>query len=130
MADRLVDAARTAREAAYAPYSRFKVGAAIETDDGRIFAGCNVENASYGLTICAERVAVLAAAAAGHRRVAQLAVVAGQGQPAMPCGPCLQVLAEFASDDTPVFLAAADACDKPLRLRLRDLLPHPFRLQP
>ncbi len=93
--DPLIEAAWTVREAAYAPYSKFAVGAALLTADGRIFTGCNVENISYGLTNCAERVAIGAAIAAGAREFLAVAVVADTGMPISPCGACRQVLAEF-----------------------------------
>ena len=82
----------------YAPYSRFPVGAALRTSSGRIFCGCNVENLSFGLTICAERAAVFAAIAAGETQFEAIAVVADSVQPVTPCGACRQVLAEFSSD--------------------------------
>jgi len=91
----LVGAAWRAREMAYAPYSEFQVGAALLADDGRVFLGCNVENISFGLTNCAERVAIGAAVAAGARKFRAVAVVADSLVPISPCGACRQVLAEF-----------------------------------
>jgi cytidine deaminase len=93
--DKLVEAAWRARESAYAPYSKFPVGAALLAVDGRIFSGCNVENLSYGLTNCAERVAIGAAVAVGVRQFLAVAVVADTAVPISPCGACRQVLAEF-----------------------------------
>jgi len=101
-------AARAAREHAYAPYSTFAVGAAVETTDGRRFSGANVENASYGLTICAERTAVFAAVLAGARRLAAVAVSGPDGTTTTPCGACRQVLAEFGAPDVPLTYARAD----------------------
>jgi cytidine deaminase len=120
----LIEAAREVRQRAYAPYSGFAVGAALLAVDGTLYAGCNVENASLGLTVCAERVAALAAVAAGRRTWQKLAVAAAGG--ASPCGACRQVLAEFAPD---LELALVDA-EQPstvVFVRLSDLLPAAFR---
>jgi cytidine deaminase len=100
--------ARAARDAAYAPYSQFAVGAAVETADGRRFSGANVENASYGLTICAERTAVFAAVTAGARAIAAVAVCGPDGTATPPCGACRQVLAEFGAPATPLSYARGD----------------------
>jgi cytidine deaminase len=102
---KLLKAARDVRKRAYAPYSRFQVGAAVLDERGRVHVGCNVENASYGLAICAERNAVAAAVAAGARAVRGVAVVTPTKPPGTPCGACRQVLAELARPDAPVLLA-------------------------
>ncbi|MGC3997956.1 MAG: cytidine deaminase [Anaeromyxobacter sp.] len=102
----LVRAARAVRRRAYAPYSDFQVGAAVRAG-GAVHAGCNVENASYGLTVCAERSAVAAAVAAGARRLEAVVVASGTAPPTPPCGMCLQTLAEFGGPDLPVLLVGA-----------------------
>lgn len=122
----LVSAARAVRKRAHAPYSNFQVGAAVLDERGRIHTGCNVENASYGLTICAERNAVAAAVAAGARRLRAVAVVTKTTPPGSPCGACRQVLAEFGADDMAVLLASP--AGPPEETNLGALLPRAFRL--
>jgi cytidine deaminase len=127
----LLSAARAARGRAYAPYSGFAVGAAVLDERGRVHAGCNVENASYGLTTCAERNAVAAAVAGGARRVVAVAVVIGGEAPATPCGSCRQVLAELAGDDAVVLLGGVRGRGVELldETTLGALFPRPFRLR-
>jgi cytidine deaminase len=120
---KLVAAARDAREHAVADFSGFKVGAAVETADGRIITGCNVENASYGLTICAERVAIFKALSEGHRRFKAMVVVADTESPTPPCGACRQIIWEFCGD-VPVTLANLTTVIR--TLHMKDLLPLPF----
>jgi cytidine deaminase len=124
----LVAAARAVRGRAHAPYSGFRVGAAVLDERERIHVGCNLENASYGLTVCAERNAVAAAVAAGARRLWAVAVVADARPPASPCGACRQVLAELADDDAAVVLARPRGAPV-VRLSLGALLPSAFRLR-
>lgn len=122
MTDALISAARGAQARAYAPYSNFRVGAALESADGKVFLGCNVENASYGLTICAERAAVCAAVSAGVTRFRRAVVVSDVDPPAAPCGACRQVLAEFGLD-LPIDGVGSTTS---VRWRLSDLLPAAF----
>jgi cytidine deaminase len=121
--DVVVAAARAARELAVAPFSRFKVGAALEAADGTVVTGCNIENATYGLTICAERVAMFKALSEGHRRFRRVAVVADTEAPTPPCGACRQILWEFAGD-IEVVLASLTAVTGVWQLSA--LLPLPF----
>jgi len=124
----LVRAAREARAHAYAPYSGYAVGAAVLTDDGRVFAGCNVENASYGLSLCAERVAAFSAISSGARRLVAAAVCTPDG--GTPCGACRQALLEFAAapESFAVWVVSPDRVIA--RYTLDELLPHGFRLTP
>ena len=122
-AGELLDAARAARLHAHAPFSRFRVGAALETADGRVITGCNVENASYGLTLCAERVAVFKAVSEGYRNFVRVAVVADTEEPTPPCGACRQILWEFGGD---LEVILGSLTEEKSRHRLTDLLPHPF----
>lgn len=117
----LIAAARQARQNAYAPYSGFGVGAALRTRSGRTFIGCNVENASYGLTLCAERVAVAKAVSEGERDFVAIAIVSQVG--AMPCGACRQVLAEFNAE---LRVIVADVEGNSRQFRLSGLLPEAF----
>ena len=123
-----INAALAVRMRAHAPYSKFLVGAAVKADDGTIYVGCNVENASYGLTICAERNAIAQMVAAGRKRAVEVAITTMGGH--APCGACRQVLAEFASDLV-IWLVDVDSSGKPLsaaRTTLNELLPMRFDL--
>ena len=124
----LLDLARRAREVAYAPYSRFQVGAALQTKDGRVFPGCNVENAAYGLCNCAERTALFSAIAAGCKPgdFSAIAVIADTPEPVTPCGSCRQVLAELCASDMPVLLANTTGTTR--QTTVEALLPDGFRL--
>ncbi len=121
--NRLMDAAVAARDNAHAPFSKFKVGAALEDESGRIFTGCNVENATYGLTICAERVAVFKAISEGARRFKRVAVAADTEKLTPPCGACRQILWEFCGD---VELVLVNLQGRTETFRLKDLFPRPF----
>src|SRR3984957_15038469 len=123
VSDPLITAALSARENAHAPFSKFKVGAAVEDDAGRIHTGCNVENATYGLTCCAERVAVFKAISEGVRRFVRVAVVADTDTLTPPCGACRQILWEFCGD---IELVLVNLQGKTETLRLKDLFPRPF----
>jgi cytidine deaminase len=123
MTDNLVEAARKAREHAQAKFSHFKVGAALETVDGTIITGCNIENASYGLTICAERVAIFKALSEGHLHFTRVAVVADTNGPTPPCGACRQILWEYGGN---LEVILANLSEVTGRHHLQDLLPLPF----
>jgi cytidine deaminase len=121
--NKLLEAALAARDNAHAPFSRFKVGAAIEDQNGRIFTGCNVENATYGLTICAERVAVFKAISEGARKFTRIAVAADTDVLTPPCGACRQILWEFCGDAE---LTLLNLQGKTETFRLKELFPRPF----
>ena len=128
--EELMRLARRARERAYAPYSGFTVGAALLCRDGRVFEGCNVENASFTPTCCAERVAIFSAIAAGEKDFSAIAVAGGKGEKSaplcMPCGVCRQVMSEFCGEDFPVILEEEGGV--PRVMPLGELLPHRFVL--
>lgn len=119
----LTEAALAVRKNAHAPYSRFLVGAALESADGRVFTGCNVENATYGLSLCAERVAVFKAISEGARKFQHIAVAADTDVLTPPCGSCRQILWEFCGD---IELTLVNLHGKTEALRLKDLFPRPF----
>jgi cytidine deaminase len=121
--DALIAAAKRARENAHAPYSNFKVGAALRSSSGRVFGGCNVENATYGLTVCAERVAIFKAMSEGERKFDALAVVTDTDQLTPPCGACRQLIWEFCGD-VPVILS--NLSGKSEVVRMKELFPKPF----
>ncbi|MEP7270739.1 MAG: cytidine deaminase [Acidobacteriota bacterium] len=120
----LVAIAREVRERAHAPYSGFKVGAAVEASDGTVFTGCNVENSSYGLSLCAERVAVFKAISEGRHDLVRVAVIADSHSPVRPCGACRQVLSDILGGDAEVIMANLQGAIEVKKVR--DLLPTPF----
>jgi len=119
----LIEAAKRARESAYAPYSNFSVGAAVKTKSGKIFTGCNIENASYGLTVCAERVAIWKAVSEGETEFTQIAVVADTPELTPPCGACRQIIWEFCGDVPVVFANLKGAVET---VPMKELLPRAF----
>ncbi|MCD6426851.1 MAG: cytidine deaminase [Caldisericaceae bacterium] len=121
--EELIEMAIKVRENAYAPYSDFKVGAALLTKTGKVFTGCNVENSSYGASMCAERVAVFKAVSEGEKEFTEIAVVTDTKEPAMPCGMCRQVLAEFSPH---IKIYAANLKGKVIETTLDKLLPYAF----
>jgi len=120
---RLLALARSARLNAHAPFSKFLVGAALESADGQVITGCNVENATYGLTICAERVAMFKAISEGQRRFTRIAIVADTDEPTPPCGACRQILWELGGD---LEIILGNLVAEKGVFRLAELLPHPF----
>ncbi len=122
--DTLFQAAKAMQEKAYAPYSRFRVGAALRTPSGAVFAGCNVENAAYPQGACAETGAISSMVAAGERRIAEILVIGDGEGLCTPCGGCRQRIREFAAPDTPIHIAGPEGIRR--RLTLGELLPHSF----
>lgn len=120
----LIERARDARLSAHAPYSKFEVGAAILVADGRVFTGCNIENSTYSLTMCAERVAIFKAVSEGAREFLKIAVVADHERPTPPCGCCRQMIWEFASEGADVILANLSGDVQ--KFRIKDLFPNAF----
>ena len=119
----LMDMAKEAMKSAYAPYSHFSVGAAVETDDGKVYCGCNIENSSYGATICAERTAIFKAVSEGYRRITRIAICDSNNSFAWPCGICRQVMSEFAVED---FYVILEDNGKLSNFFLKELLPNSF----
>lgn len=119
----LMDMAKEAMKSAYAPYSHFSVGAAVETDDGEVYCGCNIENSSYGATICAERTAISKAVSEGYRRITRIAICDSNNSFAWPCGICRQVMSEFAVED---FYVILEDNGKLSNFLLKELLPNSF----
>ena len=115
--------AKEAMKSAYAPYSHFSVGAAVETDDGEVYCGCNIENSSYGATICAERTAISKAVSEGYRRITRIAICDSNNSFAWPCGICRQVMSEFAVED---FYVILEDNGKLSNFFLKELLPNSF----
>ena len=119
----LINKAKNAREHSYSPYSRFKVGAALKTKNGMVFTGCNIENSSYGLSICAEREAIFKAISAGERDLDTIAVVTDSDKLTTPCGACRQVMWEFSKDMT---IVVANLKGDKKEFKIKELLAHPF----
>ena len=121
--EKLVNLAKTAMIHSYSPYSRFKVGAAALSDEGSIYTGCNIENASYGATMCAERVAIYASIAAGNKNIKKIAIVSSSDKFTYPCGMCRQVMAEFMQADGIIVLSQGEETKE---YRIGDLIPNAF----
>lgn len=122
----LVECAKKAMENSYSIYSGFRVGAALMTDNNKVFVGCNIENSSFGATICAERTAIVKAVSEGEKRIARIAIVSATGKQTPPCGICLQVLREFMDDDGVVILADNEGVHRYL---FRDVYPMSFAMK-
>lgn len=128
--DELIKGAISARKMAYAPYSNYRVGAAALGTSGKLYLGSNVENASYGLSVCAERVAIFKAVSEGERQIRAVAVCADEETVAYPCGACLQVMAEFQPEDMQMLVVLCTPSGNYHMHQLSELMPNPFRLHP
>lgn len=126
MVEELIEAAYKASEYSYSPYSKFKVGAAILTNDGKVFTGCNVENSSFGATICAERTSILKAVSEGHKEFKAIAIVSNSKSFTYPCGICRQFLSEFVNDDFEIYLH--DEKNGIKKYKMNEILPLAFTL--
>lgn len=122
--EKLIEQAKDSRKYAYVPYSKFQVGAALKTKSGKVYSGCNIENAAYPVSCCAERVAIFKAIAEGEVDFAELAVVGDTERPISPCGSCRQVMSEFFDPETPIFLSNMNGDIK--SISMQDLLPYSF----
>lgn len=123
--DELINLAIEAREMAYTPYSKFNVGAALRTKSGKVYTGCNIENAAYPVTLCAERVAIFKAISEGEKEFEALAVVADTNRPVPPCGSCRQVMSEFFTEDTEIYITNLQLNTK--QTTMEEILPFSFQ---
>ncbi len=122
---KMIDMAREVLNNAYAPYSNYRVGAVVESSSGRLYTGCNIENMSFGLTVCAERVAIFKAISEGEKGFTRIVIVSDDTSIPIPCGACLQVMSEFSNDNLEIIVSSQDG--RLERYRLTDLLPNPFK---
>lgn len=122
---KMIDMAREVSKNAYAPYSRYKVGAVVEGSSGRLYTGCNVENMSFGLTVCAERVAIFKGISEGEKSFTRMVIISDDDSIPIPCGACLQVISEFSTKDMEIIVSSKDG--KLEKYKLAELLPNPFR---
>ncbi len=123
---KMIDIAKEVLENAYAPYSKYRVGAVVKTSSGKLYTGCNIENMSFGLTVCAERVAIFKAVSDGEKSITKVVIVSDGDSTPIPCGACLQVMSEFSDENLEIIVSSRDS--KLEKFRLIDLLPRPFKL--